>query len=665
MSSTHPGVRASDALRMLRERYRATSAGLLDCFRDLAAQLSLNPTSPSLIFELRSELHRVHGTAGSYGFAEASTLAGKLEIRVARWEADASDELSQRATIIGHFVSALTLALAADVTVAPATSRRRMLVLDLSASSVRLLRSEAAVRGYHLATGYAADLDPQMLRSQAPHLILATPGAVAGLRDVANAMNIPLVVIREGLVKESSELPSIPDGVAELTLGGDATALFDLADRLSLGSSWVGATVLVLDDDPSILAIVRYLLESEGVRIETTDEPGMLHRRLSATAPSLLLMDVRLGAVSGIDLARELRVFPAFTDLPIILISTDATPEIREAAREAGVDGFIAKPIVAAELRSSIAEHLERHRVRRLGDGRHPGTGLPLTARMQVDATTFIERMVADGSGIVAAIIRPDASDLSGDTAAMWLRETHRIANAVAGAAGVAGYHDGVSMLVLLEGDAEIGESLFEALSRGRGEGIPTWWCGVCDAATVGSFALDTLSRAAEDALELARHDRVAAVRRWRPEEVNLAPDVILVEDDVALSEMMQFVLRSANLSFRSFSNGAAALDALLAFRTEGRCPLVLLDVDLPGIDGHALHERLSTARPDAFAVVFITGHVQEGDQIRALRAGALDYVPKPVTFRSLLAKIPVWRERASRARASSEAVPESAAIEG
>ena len=85
------------------------------------------------------------------------------------------------------------------------------------------------------------------------------------------------------------------------------------------------------------------------------------------------------------------------------------------------------------------------------------------------------------------------------------------------------------------------------------------------------------------------------------------------------------------------------------AFRpTEGRTPLVLLDVDLPGADGHAVHERLRAERPGTYAVVFITGHADEGDQIRALRSGALDYVSKPVSFRTLAAKIPLWRERAA-----------------
>ena len=124
----------------------------------------------------------------------------------------------------------------------------------------------------------------------------------------------------------------------------------------------------------------------------------------------------------------------------------------------------------------------------------------------------------------------------------------------------------------------------------------------------------------------------------------------MLIEDDAALSDMIQYVLRSGGLSFRAYPNGESGLEALLGFRTEGRRPLVLLDVDLPGLDGHAVHDRLRTDRPDTYAVVFITGNAGEGDQIRALRAGALDYVSKPVSFRTLAGKIPLWRERATPA---------------
>ena len=647
MASAQTVARASDALRTLRERFRETSAGTIALLEDLARQLGADPSAAETISALRRELHRVHGTAGSYGFSEASRLAAKLEQRVAGWEDDPALERSQRATIIGHFVSALRLAMSAETASAHApVSRRRMMLVDVAPAYARRLRSEAALRGYQLSSARAGDLTPTTLREIAPHVVVFPIEQLADMRELTAAASAGIVALTAS--------PS-PELVAAAAAGGISTvdqsdalgALFDLADRLSLGSSTAGATILVLDDDPSILTIVQFLLESEGVRIMTCDTPNELHQQLAATAPSLLVMDVRMGEVSGIELARELRTLPAYRDLPIVLISADTEERTQEQARRAGVDDFIAKPIAAPDLRACIARHLERQRVVRLSEGRHPGTGLPLPPRTATDVTTFVKAAAADDRAIAMVVVRPDVDDLAGDTAMGWLRETQRIANAVAGATSVVGYHDGVSLMAVIEGDGEIAESLFEALVFGRVEGAPAWRCGIADTAEVAMEEL-ALRRAAEEAIEIARQDRAALVRRWRRQEAGLAPDIVLIEDDPALSDMVQYVLRSAGLTFRAYANGEAALEALVAFRTEGRRPLVLLDVDLPGLDGHSVHERIRAERPDAYAVVFITGHAGEGDQVRALRAGALDYVTKPVSLRTLAGKIPLWRERAA-----------------
>jgi CheY-like chemotaxis protein len=124
-------------------------------------------------------------------------------------------------------------------------------------------------------------------------------------------------------------------------------------------------------------------------------------------------------------------------------------------------------------------------------------------------------------------------------------------------------------------------------------------------------------------------------------------PDVIVVEDDPSLTEMLRYALQATGYSFRHFGTGPDALAALLALDTGNRRPVVLLDVDLPGLDGFSLHERLRAARPDTFAVVFFTIHAAEAEQLRAYRAGVIDYVAKPVNMRILMAKIPSWLERA------------------
>jgi DNA-binding response OmpR family regulator/HPt (histidine-containing phosphotransfer) domain-containing protein len=643
MASAQNVARASDALRTLRERFRESSAGTIALLEDLARQLIADPSAPETIAALRRELHRVHGTAGSYGFVEASRLAAKLEQRVTGWEQDTAIERAQRATIIGHFVSALRLAMSAELSVGHApVSRRRMMLVDVAAPYARRLRSDAALRGYHLSSARAGDLTAATLREVAPHVVVLPLERMNEVRELTTSANIGIIALTSGDTSSAAI-----DGVATVDLDQELGALFDLADRLSLGSSTAGATILVLDDDPSILTIVQYLLETEGVGIMTCDTPNELHQQLAATAPSLLLMDVRMGEFSGIELARELRTLPAYRDLPIVLISADTEQRTQEQSRRAGVDDFLAKPIVAADLRACIARHLERQRVVRLSEGRHPGTGLPLPPRTASDAAQLVQAAAAADRSIAMIVVRPDVDDLAGDAAMGWLRETQRIANAVAGSSSVVGYHDGVSLMALIDGDGEIAESLFEALVFGRVDGSPAWRCGIADTSEV-PVELEALRRAAEDAIDIARQDRSAFVRRWRRQEAGLAPDIIVIEDDAALSDMIQYVLRTAGLSFRAYANGETALSALTEFRTEGRRPLVLLDVDLPGLDGHSVHERLRAARPDTYAVVFITGHGSDGDQMRALRAGAMDYVSKPVTFKTLAGKIPMWRERAS-----------------
>lgn len=125
-------------------------------------------------------------------------------------------------------------------------------------------------------------------------------------------------------------------------------------------------------------------------------------------------------------------------------------------------------------------------------------------------------------------------------------------------------------------------------------------------------------------------------------------PDVIFVEDDPSLAEMLRYALQATGYSHQHYATGTEALDALLALHTGSRRPLVLLDVDLPGLDGFSLYERLRAARPNAFAVVFFTVHAAEAEQLRAYRAGVIDYVTKPVNMRILMAKIPSWLARAA-----------------
>ena len=119
--------------------------------------------------------------------------------------------------------------------------------------------------------------------------------------------------------------------------------------------------------------------------------------------------------------------------------------------------------------------------------------------------------------------------------------------------------------------------------------------------------------------------------------------EVIYVEDDPALAELLEYGLRARGYRFLSYRNGREALRELLALDVHGTHPLLLLDVDLPALDGYSILDALQRERPGTYRVVFTTVHGTEEEQLRGLEAGALDYLLKPISLRVALEKIKRW----------------------
>lgn len=106
---------------------------------------------------------------------------------------------------------------------------------------------------------------------------------------------------------------------------------------------------------------------------------------------------------------------------------------------------------------------------------------------------------------------------------------------------------------------------------------------------------------------------------------------------------MLSFALTSAGYDVQVYNSGPEALADLLALPVSPRKQILLLGIDLAGIDGHTLHEQLVLARPGVFLVAFLSARWSDADQIRAFTAGAIDYVVKPVSIPVLLARVASW----------------------
>jgi FixJ family two-component response regulator len=113
------------------------------------------------------------------------------------------------------------------------------------------------------------------------------------------------------------------------------------------------------------------------------------------------------------------------------------------------------------------------------------------------------------------------------------------------------------------------------------------------------------------------------------------APTIFIVDDDAALCKALARLLREHGWQTASFESA----EAFLAQRDPQAPGCLLLDVSLPGLDGLELQRRLADAGP-ALPIVFLTGHGDIPMSVQAVKAGALDFLTKPVAAQSLLAAV-------------------------
>jgi two-component system, OmpR family, phosphate regulon response regulator PhoB len=103
-------------------------------------------------------------------------------------------------------------------------------------------------------------------------------------------------------------------------------------------------TILVVDDEPSIVDLVRFTLEDADVRVvEASDgaEALVLARRIK---PDLILLDVQMPRLDGLQVCRQLRREPAFARVPIILLTAAGQEADQARGLSAGADEYLTKP---------------------------------------------------------------------------------------------------------------------------------------------------------------------------------------------------------------------------------------------------------------------------------------------------------------------------------
>ena len=357
------------AIDRVLERFRGVFKQQVAILEQASAALLAEKFEPELQQAAKQEAHKLAGSLASFGYPEGSKLARSIEHLLIGDRSLPPEDISRFAEL----VTALQQELAKTPipsTIAPVTSAQtfRVLVIDDDAALTERLKAESDAWGFRLKIAPT----PAAARSR---LTLSAPDAVLLDLSFPETEEDGLSLLQE-MTERSPDLPvivltgrdSLADRLAVSRLGArqflhkPATPeqIFQVVTRVLPKPRSSEAKVLIVDDDPGMLALLSAMLTPWGLKVATLSEPQHFWKILVATSPDLILLDLQMPQVSGLELCQVVRQDIKWGDLPILVVTAHTDADSLQQAFAAGADDFITKPVLGPELVTRVLSRIER-----------------------------------------------------------------------------------------------------------------------------------------------------------------------------------------------------------------------------------------------------------------------------------------------------------------
>ncbi|HKR09441.1 MAG TPA: response regulator [Gemmatimonadaceae bacterium] len=421
-----------------------------------------------------------------------------------------------------------------------------------------------------------------------------------------------------------------------------------------------GKRILVVDDEALVTRGLTSLLGRRGLVVTAVNDPLRFWTALEETKPSLVLLDLEMPKISGVELCRVIRSDRRWSELPVIFLTGHTDQVSVQRVFSAGADDYVGKPFVPAELMMRIESRLTGVKARKAPVETDPLTGLAtaLKATELIDRFLRLARRKSDPYSI--AVLQIDAfASLSQNFGRALSDSVLRGVGAVLPksfrAEDVPGWWGGPDFVIGMYGSpkdasaiklaqicAKVAELNFIA-DDGRRVHIACSG-GVAQYQTDG----DTLSALREEAIKAMERARetgaktpvgIAGVKPTGP--LTRRVDVAIVDDDAALVSLLQHSMETRNMRVATYPDGEAAVAALTGASPEVQASVILLGVDIPALNGLDVLRRLKAGEiTSKSSVVMLTSRTGERDVLTALELGAMDHIAKPFSVPVLMHKV-------------------------
>lgn len=654
------------------QRFREPTLGRLDVLEAAALALMEGTLTAEQRAVAHREAHKLAGAAGSFGFPRSSQIARQLEERLSLeglMPADAIG-LAEQLVLLRTDLEGAPRLLGVDTSTAAETPDRPEHVLLLVGAEFTLaqrVESEGAARGLRVVMASNAGAARSITRTQAPSVLAVciasathstpllelvaelasaqspVPALVLASRD---ATSLRVDAVRRG-ARRFVELPASPATVVAHALA--------LAGRASAPQR----RVLAVDDDPQILALLHTILGNDGLDIHTVNDPLRVWSALEEIQPDLLVLDVDMPHVTGIELARAVRSDARWSNVPIVFLTARTDPDTVRRAYAAGADDHVGKPIVVEELVTRVRNRLERILARDDGTDLDAATGVG-TRRITADLLArFLHLARRRGDNLsVGSIVVDEVDALArrhGPAAAevAWRTVAQLLARSLRGE-DVVGRWSAGELIVGLYGSSK-GDAvrrlttLFDTIARRELTARDGTTFSIACRGGVAQYPddgqdVEALYAAAQGARQVqARAGAAPLVMAGADGEPGIvhSVDIVIVDDDEALAGLLEHALVTSGYGVHIYRDGESAAAGLLAEPPDVTPRVILLDVDLPALNGLDLLRRLHRAGVTSRSrVVMLTARAGEQDVLTALSLGAADHVSKPFSVAVLLQKL-------------------------
>jgi len=357
-----------------------------------------------LMLDIHGQLHRLAGSAGTFGLARLGEQARSLELHADRWLA-ATKPGAQALQGFARAVQQFATEPLERATVVPEIQYRPDCLIYLLERDADAGHDVAQTLGNF---GYDVRLFTELAHLEAAAVDDLPDALVVGLQHSEElsavgefqqrlAAPLPLLVIADQSDFDSLLKAVRAGGQGYFTRPLDITQLENSLERClnrHLGSPF---RVMIVDDDADLAARYSLVLRNSQMLVQTLQDPSLLPEAMRAFNPEVLLLDVNMPGCSGPELAQMIRLSDEWLRVTIIYLSAETdTNRQMEALLKAG-DDFITKPISDSALIAAVYSHAQRARSLSTALSRDSLTGLLKHADIKEQLAMEVERSARSG----------------------------------------------------------------------------------------------------------------------------------------------------------------------------------------------------------------------------------------------------------------------------